>query len=430
MIKGGIRRHVIYWTLGGLLFLPVLSFSSNLKEPVEGETKKPEAPLSEKEDGKVIADRLWEEGRALYDQKRVCEAINKFKESLQRLPDIARQEYLSKLVEGVNALLKKWREEGEAFQKEGKLREAVTRYRMIWTYCPTPALEEHLTLIETELKRQGEMEEKKACANRYREEGIALQQRGSIQEAIGKYKESLQCLHDPRLEEHVIKLESQLAMGKERGEKLWEECKQFYYQRKLNEAFPKCNESVKIWPQPSHKEFVQNMMAQNVKAKNLRDEGEALQQQGKLKEALEKFDESLIYWSNPRLEEHVRLIGERLFKRGKKINADGVWEQVDGVCKGSRLIIIQKDDKVISIRGDSLCGNEKGRWAAENMKWELPEVLTYTYKFTEGKGSEGVHKIVFFSDGEAHLMWEAKGQPTMTTLRRLSPLSPRPTSVR
>ncbi len=430
MIKEAIRKNIIYWTLVVLLFLPLLSFSSNLMETIEGEAIKPEAPLSEEEGGKIIADKLWGEGRALYDQKRVCEAINKFNESLKHWSDIARQEYLTKLVEGFNALLKKWRDEGEAFQKEGRLKEAVTRYRTIGMYCPTPALEEHISVIEAELKKQGEIEEKRACANRFREEGVALQQRGNIQEAIGRYKESLRCLPDPQLEEHVIKLESQLALGKEKGEKLWEECKQFYNQRKLNEAFPKCNESVKVWPQPSHKEFVQNMMAQNVKAKNLRDEGETLQQQGKLKEALEKFDESLIYWPNPRLEEHVRLIGERLFKRGKKINADGVWEQVDGVCKGSRLIIIQKEDKVFSIQGDSLCGNEKGRWAAENMKWELPEVLTYSYKFTEGKGLDGVHKIVFFSDVEAHLMWGAKGQPTLTTLKRFSPSSPKSTSGR
>ncbi|HWR59459.1 MAG TPA: hypothetical protein VN328_11280, partial [Thermodesulfovibrionales bacterium] len=164
--------------------------------------------LAAKEKGKKeTADRLWNDGKALYDQKRMSDALSKFKESLTYWQDQTRAEYVKKM-ETEKAKAKKLREEGEQLQNQGKIPDAVAKYRESLKYWPDSALEGHIAGLEANVRDQ---QDRKAAAKRLRDEGYALQQRGLIREAITKYTESLAYWPDADLEKHIRQLETKLA---------------------------------------------------------------------------------------------------------------------------------------------------------------------------------------------------------------------------
>jgi len=101
---------------------------------------------------KEAADKLWQEGTSLYDQKKPVEALKIFNESLKQWPDTKRQEYVKSLEDAMaqnRANAKRLRSEGEALQSKGMLAEAVTKYRESLNYWLDKQLEEHIIALKT-----------------------------------------------------------------------------------------------------------------------------------------------------------------------------------------------------------------------------------------------------------------------------------------
>jgi tetratricopeptide (TPR) repeat protein len=164
--------------------------------------------IAAKEKGKKeTADRLWNDGKGMYDQKRLSDALNKFKESLTYWPDQARAEYVKKM-ETEKAKAKKLREEGDELQNQGKLPDAIAKYRESLKYWPDSALEGQMAGLEAKAREQ---EDRKTTAKRLRDEGYTLQQRSLIREAIAKYTESLTYWPDAELEKYIRQLETKLT---------------------------------------------------------------------------------------------------------------------------------------------------------------------------------------------------------------------------
>jgi hypothetical protein len=166
-----------------------------------------EAKIAETNNKKQTADRLWQEGRTLYDQNKWSEALSKFKESITLWPDPVHQDYVQKM-EAAKAAAKKLRDEGEAFQNQGKLQEAVSKYKESVKTWPNPALEDHIVKVGNEIKI---IEEKKNCAKKNRDEGAALQQQNRLSEALAKYKASYACRPTSEMQEHIKKIETAIA---------------------------------------------------------------------------------------------------------------------------------------------------------------------------------------------------------------------------
>ncbi|MBM4146131.1 MAG: hypothetical protein FJ240_07630 [Nitrospira sp.] len=159
--------------------------------------------VREMENRKITADKLWEDGRAFYDQNKWTDALTKFKESLTYWPDPVRQDYVRKM-EAAKASAKKLRDEGEALQNQGRLQDAVNRYKQSVKTWPNPALEEHIVKVENEIINI-------ACAKKNRDEGTALEQQGRLREALEKYRESYNCKPTPEMAQHIKKIEIAIA---------------------------------------------------------------------------------------------------------------------------------------------------------------------------------------------------------------------------
>ncbi|HWR59912.1 MAG TPA: hypothetical protein VN328_13580, partial [Thermodesulfovibrionales bacterium] len=281
---GAEKKRFLVFFLMGLLFSFALCeiADGRYAAPVQAEGEKGAAGgrgmlTQDLPDDATGADALWTEGVKYYNDKKYLEAYQKFRESLRLKLAPERKEYFQRFVDWLNDNVRRLRNEGEALQKKGNLHEAVDKYRESLNYSP-----------------------------------------------------------DPSLEKHIASMESALSEARKKGDALWEECKALCVKLDMNAAFEKCKEGVKLSPESSRKQFVRYLADENALARRLRDEGKELQQQGKLKEASLKYYESLLHWPDKKLEEHMKTVETRLLQGPGKLRYSGVWEQVDGKCRGSR----------------------------------------------------------------------------------------------
>ena len=167
-------------------------------------------------ENKALADALWKEGEGLFHENRYTDSLGKFKESLKLWSNQERQKYvddLDRALAAKKAKAKKLRDEGEALQNKGKLREAIGKYQESLKHWPDPALENHISQIEASLRNQEDEQAKKACAKKNRDEGAALQKQGRLQEALAKYRESYNCMPTQEMDQHIKIIENTLAQS-------------------------------------------------------------------------------------------------------------------------------------------------------------------------------------------------------------------------
>ena len=169
-----------------------------------------EIGVAKEKANKDASDKLWNEGVALYNQKKVTEAIAKFKESLKYNPAADRTSYVRDLETKADMLkmqCKQLNDEGARLQSAGMLKEALVKFTEHQRLCPSPQMENHIRQIQAKAKEMDESKAKKAHAKILRDQAYALQQQNRLKEAIAKYKESLAYFQDPELERYVRQVE-------------------------------------------------------------------------------------------------------------------------------------------------------------------------------------------------------------------------------
>lgn len=213
------------------------------------------------------------------------------------------------------------RKEGEILQKQNRLDEAIGKYTESLSYLPDPKLEDHIRLIKAQLDKTKNRKEK---ADRLWNEGIGLYNQNRHTDALGKLKDSLTYWSDQTRLDYVQKMEAAKASAK----KLRDEGEAFQNQGKLQDAVNKYKQSVKTWPNPALEEHIAKVKDEirrtdekKACAKKNRDEGAALQQQNRLSEALDKFKASYACWPTPEMDKHIRDIQDYL--AGQKTQATG-----------------------------------------------------------------------------------------------------------
>ncbi|MFQ3573356.1 MAG: tetratricopeptide repeat protein, partial [Thermodesulfovibrionales bacterium] len=159
----------------------------------------------------------WQEGVALYNQKRPKEALVKFKENLACNPsNRERQDYVARLENSIRQqeadrqVCMDKRRQGDSLVQQKRIREAIVQYREHLRCNPDGQLEGYVKTLENIVRREEEQRQRVEYGKRLRAEGEALQRANRLQEAIAKYRESLRYLPDPDLERHIRELE--LAM--------------------------------------------------------------------------------------------------------------------------------------------------------------------------------------------------------------------------
>ncbi len=192
----------------------IASYEQSLKlvpdNALEEHVKLLRTQVTKEDDKKVNADRLWQEGTALFNQGRPADALTKFKESLSLWQDPGRTKYVQDM-EGRRTQAQALRDQGAQLQQQNRLQDAIARYNQSLQFWPDPKLKEHIAALQAKLNEAQDAEARKAQAKKLRDEGAGFQQQNRIREAIGKYRESLTYWPDKQLEEHVRKLEASLA---------------------------------------------------------------------------------------------------------------------------------------------------------------------------------------------------------------------------
>ena len=189
---------------------------------LEGRIKQLEVKLQQ-ETQKKTADNLWQDGMNLFNQKRMNEAMAKFRESLKLTSNQQRADYVKKL------------------------------------------------------------EAEQATAQKLNDEAAALQKQGKTADASAKYKESLKHWPNPDVEKQIAALEGD---AKKTADNLWQDGMNLFNQKRMNEAMAKFRESLKLTSNQQRADYVKKLEAEQATAQKLNDEAAALQKQGKTADAV------------------------------------------------------------------------------------------------------------------------------------------------
>ncbi len=226
--------------------------------------------LAKKKEDQRRCEAKWTEGQALYNAGKHAEALAKFKENVACAPGNSQREaYIRQLEESLKkqAAAKQAclavRQQGDVLVQQKRYPDAITKYRESLSCNPDAKLEAYIRQLEGEVKKQANARATATLANQLRAEGARLQNQKRYSEAIAKYRESLRYLPDKALEQHVAQMETLL--------------------KKQNDQ-----------------------QVLQARAKTLRDEGATLQGHNRIREAIAKYRESLRYVPDPQLEAHIR----------------------------------------------------------------------------------------------------------------------------
>jgi hypothetical protein len=176
--------------------------------------------VNEYRDGKARFDRaaaLREEGGRLQNEKNLKEALDRYKQAQALWPDPKLAEHIAKLEAALakerelEAKAKTLREEATRLAQAGKLDEAIAKVEESIRVRATPEAEQQLRDLKAARDRKkAEEAQKQAQAKALRDEGAALQAKGDLTGALAKFKAAQQLLPDPKLAEHIAKVEAAL----------------------------------------------------------------------------------------------------------------------------------------------------------------------------------------------------------------------------
>ncbi|SEM71928.1 hypothetical protein SAMN04489760_13826 [Syntrophus gentianae] len=367
---------------------------------------------AQKQEAAQKCEAKWAEGKALYDAGKHAEAAAKFKENIACAPgNREREAYVQKLVDTLNkqAAAKQacleLRRQGDAFVSRKQYPEAVAKYRETLRCQPDPKLEEYIRQIETEMKKQADAKANIARARQLRAEGEQLQNQKRYPEAIARYRESLALVPDKALADHVTLLERELAKKAEQkalADRLWSEGTASLNASRPEEALSKFKESVRAWTDPTRSAYVKDLEGRKAQAKRLRAEGESLQQQRRIPEAISRYRESLKYWPDPALNSHIDKLEAAVSRPPIKETAAPVQVPAAGSAKG----------KVIFDTGN-IGGVYNNPGKATVLSISTPHVITLIqdYHWNNAKGSRAGTIALRSSSGATYGPWQTKGTP-------------------
>jgi|GEM_PF-3057674 len=224
------------------------------------------------------AAALLIEGDTLAAEGRIEEALERYEASRVILADPETDQKIAALTTRVQERqerlerAKALRSEGEDLLHKEQIVQALAKFRESFAAASAPEVAQQIEALETRLSKARELIA----------EGVTLQKAQSYPEALEKYRESLTFVKDPKIAEYAQKLEELLRKEEERRRREAEEKRRAEEQARL------------------------------AAAKKLREEGAALQKAGHLAEAVAKYRESLPLLADPKLEEHIRILEDRL----------------------------------------------------------------------------------------------------------------------
>ncbi|HOO62832.1 MAG TPA: hypothetical protein PK364_02790 [Synergistaceae bacterium] len=155
-----------------------------------------------------LGSPLYDEAERLEKEGRRYEALLKYKEALQTEPDPEMQAHARNLENTLRREAREMVAQAVAVQNQGKYQEALELYRKSLDVFYLKQVEEYANRLEVLLDQGTQSRDTRAKAEALWREGAELQKKWRYQEALKKYKEGLALSPDPKMEEHVRKLEA------------------------------------------------------------------------------------------------------------------------------------------------------------------------------------------------------------------------------
>ncbi|MBQ3694444.1 MAG: tetratricopeptide repeat protein [Synergistaceae bacterium] len=213
--------------------------------------------------------------------------------------------------------------EGNSLEREGKLEEALNRYGASVQSNPDATLRQHIEELQSVIQRRERQ------ANALYREGRDLQRRNNNQEALKRYRESMnvwendnarqgiQQLRNTRLApDTVIRGPEDFGIGTRiDAQKIMQEADELYAQGNLNGAAALYRKALAISPSDEMRKWVAKLddaikERDSVIAANKQiSEANALFKAGKKKEALDLYRQSLNTHKNAEIEDFIRRQG-------------------------------------------------------------------------------------------------------------------------
>ena len=276
---------------------------------LEEELRKAREALALRDEGALLLAKGDREG-----------AMDRFRRSLANVPDEDLSAFVEtlgrraseehKAEEGRVSLL---RREGMELQRDGKLHEALTKYR------ESLAVNDDETVREIVLGLEKLLQER---ASALVAQGEAHEAGGRLEEARAAYAESLSRVDEEFVRRRIAAVERlirerQEAASPERvfAATLRNEGKALEEEGRLYEALGKYRESLKSYEEQellTRADALETELKERARASI--SEGGALQRAGRYAEALEKFRESRRYYPRSEVDEHIRKLEEFLKK--------------------------------------------------------------------------------------------------------------------
>ncbi len=180
-----------------------------------------EQKLADRQQRKDQAAQLCATALAMEQKNDLTNAIAHYRMSLDLEPDAEVQRHVAALESavkaqaGIRARADQAKSEAEAFEQQGRLRDAIARYMEALSIRPDEDVKKRLEDLQVRLTEEIT---RKATAAALRKEATVRLDEGDVPGAIGKFKESLAAYPDPETEKQVQTLEAEQA-SREAAEK-------------------------------------------------------------------------------------------------------------------------------------------------------------------------------------------------------------------
>lgn len=214
---------------------------------------------AKKEDAARKCEAKWTEGQALYNAGRHADALAKFRENIACAPgNKQRESYVKQLDDSLKkqAAAKQaclaLRQQGDSLAQQKKYADAITKYRESLKCQPDPKLEGYIKQLEAEMKKLSDAQAAAARAKQLRAEGEQFQKQNKIPEAVMKYKEYLKYApNDTAMANYIKTLEAKYAADQKNSQyamQLRTQGEQYQKQNKIPEAIAAYREYLRYAP--------------------------------------------------------------------------------------------------------------------------------------------------------------------------------------
>jgi regulation of enolase protein 1 (concanavalin A-like superfamily) len=277
------------------------------------------------------AELHWREGEDAIARDKPVEAENPYAQSVALHPDASRRRILENLVDA-NRLWKQGREEYERVKTNPDLYETAPLERVI-SLCeesvrrlPSRARQDALDQLRAVLKERQELARRKKLADELWTQARALFDKHDLTGAQPKCEESVRVDPDPS----PLRRNFTETIG--RANRLWTQARKLFDEKKLPETLAAAKESIGIHSTPNRLKFVRDLEQARDGADKLKTEGEQAEKGGAisdLEHAIAKYTDSLRLWPNPALTARIAKLQadiERMKRAASRPNLSGKWE--------------------------------------------------------------------------------------------------------